>query len=82
MSRTSPLRDRTQSGGTNDRERRGNDGLEMAQKFWTAEEDERLRKLASEGRSVATIAERLKRSDSSIRHRAEKLKISVAKVRE
>jgi DNA-binding CsgD family transcriptional regulator len=47
---------------------------------WTADEDERLRKLAAAGRSTATIAERLKRSASSVRDHARKLGIAVAKV--
>jgi hypothetical protein len=46
---------------------------------WTPEDDERLRKLASEGRTVATIAERLKRPQGSIRGRAARLQIVVAK---
>jgi hypothetical protein len=37
---------------------------------WTPEEDERLRKLAAEGRTAVTISERLKRAPKSIRHRA------------
>src|ERR1700712_3020660 len=37
--------------------------------FWTTEEDEKLRQLVFEGRSRAIIAERLKRSPTSIRNR-------------
>jgi hypothetical protein len=48
---------------------------------WTPEDDERLRKLATEGRSVATIAERLKRPPGSIRNRAARLKIVLAKAK-
>jgi hypothetical protein len=47
---------------------------------WTPSEDERLRKLAAEGRSSLTISERMKRSQQSIRHRARKLNIVLAKV--
>jgi DNA-binding CsgD family transcriptional regulator len=47
---------------------------------WTPSEDERLRKLAAEGRSSLTIAERLKRTPKSIRNRAKKLKIVLVKV--
>ena len=42
---------------------------------WTPSDDERLRKLAAEGRSSVTIAERMKRSPKSIRSRARALKI-------
>lgn len=49
--------------------------------FWTTEEDERLEKLASQGRSAATIAERMKRAPASIRSRARKLKINIVKVK-
>jgi hypothetical protein len=48
---------------------------------WTPEEDERLRKLALEGRTAATIAERLKRPIPSVRGRAIALKIVIAKDR-
>jgi len=41
---------------------------------WTPSDDERLRKLAAEGRSSVTIAERMKRSSKSIRSRARALK--------
>jgi hypothetical protein len=44
---------------------------------WTPEDDERLRKLAAEGRSSLTISERMKRPPQSIRDRAKKLKISL-----
>ena len=47
---------------------------------WTPSDDERLRKLAAEGPSSVTIAERMKRSPASIRDRAKKLKIVLAKV--
>ena len=47
---------------------------------WTPSDDERLRKLAAEGRSSVTISERLKRSPKSIRERAKKLKIPLRKL--
>jgi hypothetical protein len=40
---------------------------------WTAEEDNRLRALAEDGRSAAVIAERLKRSVAAVYRRAKKL---------
>jgi DNA-binding NarL/FixJ family response regulator len=42
---------------------------------WFPSDDERLRKLAAEGRTSTTIAERMKRSPDSVRKRAKKLKI-------
>jgi hypothetical protein len=47
---------------------------------WTPEDDDRLRKLAAEGRTAWTISERMKRSPQSIRNRARALKIVLAKV--
>jgi DNA-binding CsgD family transcriptional regulator len=47
---------------------------------WTPSDDERLRKLAAEGRSSVTIAERMKRSPASIRNRAKTLKISLRRL--
>jgi len=47
---------------------------------WTPSDDERLRKLAAEGRSSLTIAERMKRSQQSVRNRARRLEIVLAKV--
>jgi hypothetical protein len=44
---------------------------------WTPSDDERLRKLAAEGPSSVTIAERMKRSPAPIRDHAKKLKISL-----
>jgi DNA-directed RNA polymerase alpha subunit len=41
---------------------------------WTPSDDESLRKLAAEGRSWTTIAERLKRTRSSVRSRAKILR--------
>jgi hypothetical protein len=46
---------------------------------WTPSDDERLRKLAAEGRSLVTIAERMKRTPGSIKKRAKKLKIVLRK---
>jgi hypothetical protein len=48
---------------------------------WTSEDDERLRKLVGEGRTALTVAERLKRSPHSVRNRAVKLKIALAKAK-
>jgi hypothetical protein len=44
---------------------------------WTPDEDSRLRRLAEEGRNSAVIAERLKRSRSSVLGRAKTLGIEV-----
>jgi hypothetical protein len=46
---------------------------------WTPEEDERLRKLALEGRSSVKIAEVLKREKVAVRRRAAKLKVAIAR---
>jgi hypothetical protein len=46
---------------------------------WTPADDERLRKLAAEGRNATTIAERLKRSPASVRGRAKNLGIMLVK---
>ena len=48
---------------------------------WTSEEDERLRKLALTGTSVAVIAKQMHRSVAAVRNRAARLKIVVAKSR-
>jgi hypothetical protein len=45
----------------------------IASPRWTAEEDNRLRALAEDVRSVAVIAERLKRSSAAVYKRARKL---------
>jgi hypothetical protein len=42
---------------------------------WSPEDDERLRKLAAEGRTSVTIAERMKRTPASVRSRARILEI-------
>jgi hypothetical protein len=42
---------------------------------WTPEDEARLRALAAAGRSIATIAERLKRPAQAVRYRARKLNI-------
>ena len=47
----------------------------IASPRWTPEEDNRLRRLAEEGRSAAVIAERLKRKVTAVWSRAEKLGI-------
>jgi hypothetical protein len=48
---------------------------------WSASDDERLRKLASEGRSSGIIAERLKRTPASVRSRAMTLRVVLTKVK-
>ena len=48
---------------------------------WTPEEDERLRKLALTGISVAAMAKQMHRSMAAVRNRAARLKIVVAKSR-
>jgi hypothetical protein len=47
---------------------------------WTSEDEVRLRTLAAAGRSAATIAERLKRSEAGIRYKARSLNINLARV--
>ena len=46
---------------------------------WSPDEDERLRKLALSGASMAEIAQQMKRTKSSVRTRALKLKIAIAR---
>ena len=53
----------------------------MSGRPWSPEEDDRLRKLALAGLSVAAITEQLKRGKSAVRVRAEKLKIAIARDR-
>jgi hypothetical protein len=48
---------------------------------WSPEEDERLRKLALSGLSMAEIAHELRRNRSSVNTRAAKLKIMMARDR-
>ena len=48
---------------------------------WTPEEDEVLRDMARSGESVARIAQELNRASSSVRNRAVRLNIPVAKAR-
>jgi hypothetical protein len=48
---------------------------------WTAEEDEHLRNLALSGFSLAEIAHRMQRGKSSVRNRALKMKIQIARDR-
>ena len=48
---------------------------------WTSEEDERLRKLALTGMSVAAMAKQMHRSMAAVHNRAARLKIVVAKSR-
>ena len=47
---------------------------------WTSEEEDQLRGLAKSGESIATVAERLNRSEQAIRHRARRLGIIVRRV--
>jgi len=46
---------------------------------WSPDEDARLRKLALSGASMAEIAQQMQRTKSSIRTRASKLKIAIAR---
>jgi hypothetical protein len=48
---------------------------------WSQEEDERLRQLAISGLSSAAVAAKMKRSKSSVRFRALKLEIAIARDR-
>jgi hypothetical protein len=48
--------------------------------LWTSEDEVRLRALAAAGRSAATIAERLKRTEAGIRYKARSLNINLARV--
>jgi hypothetical protein len=48
----------------------------VASWHWSPEEDERLRRLAEEGRSVVTIGERLKRSKGAVYKRAQILNVA------
>jgi DNA-binding NarL/FixJ family response regulator len=48
---------------------------------WSTEEDERLRSLARSGLSIAEIAQQMQRSKPSIRARATKLTIAIARDR-
>jgi DNA-binding NarL/FixJ family response regulator len=47
---------------------------------WTPEDEARLRALAAAGRTTATIAERLKRTEATIRYKARALNIILARV--
>jgi hypothetical protein len=47
---------------------------------WTSEQEDQLRRLAKNGESIATVAERLNRSEQAIRHRARRLGITVRRV--
>ena len=48
---------------------------------WTPEDDDRLRRLAAEGRTSVTIAERMKRTPASVRGRAKALKVVLMKAK-
>jgi hypothetical protein len=54
--------------------------MNRAPEPWTAEDEVRLRTLAAAGRSAATIAERLKRTEAAIRYKARALNINLARV--
>jgi DNA-binding NarL/FixJ family response regulator len=53
----------------------------VGQKAWTPEEDELLRKLAKAGQSAGDIANHMDRSVGSIRERASRLNIALARSR-
>ena len=53
----------------------------LASRPWTAHEDMFLRQLAAAGKYAAAIAVEMKRSESAIRNRATKMKVTLAKVR-
>jgi len=53
----------------------------MSVSLWSAEADERLRALARSGLSLAEIAHQMQRSKSSVRARAIKLAIALARDR-
>jgi hypothetical protein len=46
---------------------------------WSPDDDERLRKLAFSGASMAEIARQMQRTKSAVRTRALKLKIAIAR---
>jgi hypothetical protein len=48
---------------------------------WTPDEDELLREMARAGENTSEISRLLNRSPSSVRERASRLKITLAKVR-
>lgn len=51
----------------------------MSRDLWTTDELERLRRLAQAGMSLTELAREMGRSMSSIRTRAEKLNITIAR---
>jgi hypothetical protein len=51
----------------------------MAFEPWSEEEDEQLRKLARSGCGMVEIAQTMERTKSSVRVRAQKLNISIAR---
>ena len=56
------------------------DAAALAHKFWTPEEDNRLRMLLGAGRSVEFVAAELKRSANAVKGRAYELRISLKRV--
>ena len=55
------------------------EGQEVSRDLWTPDELERLRELAQAGMSLTELAREMGRSMSSIRTRAEKLNITIAR---
>ena len=54
-----------------------NGGPAVRMPHWTAEEDDRLRRLVQDGRGVTAISERLKRSENAVVARARRLNITM-----
>jgi hypothetical protein len=61
--------------------RAGAEGEEMTFVLWSPAEDERLRELALSGESLAEIAVQMQRNKSSVRTRALKLEVAIARDR-
>lgn len=59
--------------------RAGAEGEEVSRSPWTTHDDEQLRKLARAGLSLSELAHKLDRSISSVRTRALKLDIAIAR---
>jgi hypothetical protein len=53
----------------------------MSAALWTTEDDERLRSLAQSGIGLSEISRRMKRAKYSVRSRASKLDIPIARDR-
>ena len=52
----------------------------IANQPWSSEQEDQLRRLAKNGESIATVAERLNRSEQAIRHRARRLGLTIRRV--